>query len=239
MTTDTKPKSYAIAMKEGGQTLFTVGGCAKGSGMIHPNMATMLSYITTDANVDAAFLQGADAGHRRRHLQHDDGGRRHVLQRHAARVRQRRRGRPGDHEGFAQAEALRAALLAVGTELSRMLARDGEGASHLITVEVVNGPTLAHARNVARTVALSSLVKTAVTGNDPNWGRILVAAGRSGSPVEVAKTSVRLQDVLIFDTGKVIEFDDAGVSKLMEETRCASRSTSVSARTTPRPGAAT
>jgi len=217
MTTDTKPKSYAIAMKEGGQTLFTVGGCAKGSGMIHPNMATMLSYITTDANVDAPFLQEltretADATYNMMTVDGDTScsDTLLVLANGAA-------GGPAITKGSPQAEALRAALLAVGTELSRMLARDGEGASHLITVEVVNGPTLAHARNVARTVALSSLVKTAVTGNDPNWGRILVAAGRSGSPVEVAKTSVRLQDVLIFDSGKVIEFDEADVSSRMEE----------------------
>jgi glutamate N-acetyltransferase/amino-acid N-acetyltransferase len=217
MTTDTRPKSYAIAMKEGGQTLFTVGGCAKGSGMIHPNMATMLSYITTDANVEASFLQEltrdtADATYNMMTVDGDTSCSDTLLV-----FANGAAGGPAITGGSPQAGALRAALLAVGTELSRMLARDGEGASHLITVEVINGPTLAHARNVARTVALSSLVKTAVTGNDPNWGRILVAAGRSGSPVEVAKTTVRLQDVLIFDTGKVIAFDDAGTSKLMEQ----------------------
>src|SRR5688572_6237317 len=217
MTTATKPKAYALAMKEGGQTLFTVGGCAKGSGMIHPNMATMLSYITTDANVDAPFLQEltretAEATYNMMTVDGDTSCSDTLLV-----FANGAAGGPAITKGSSLAEALRAALLAVGMELSRMLARDGEGASHLITVEVVNGPTLAHARNVARTVALSSLVKTAVTGNDPNWGRILVAAGRSGSPVEVAKTSVRLQDVLIFDTGKVIAFDDAGTSKLMEE----------------------
>jgi glutamate N-acetyltransferase/amino-acid N-acetyltransferase len=217
MTTDTKPKSYAVAVKEGATTVFTVGGCAKGSGMIHPNMATMLSYITTDANVDATLLKDltkevADTTYNMMTVD-GDTSRSDTLLIFANGAA----GGPAITRGSAQAETLRQALLAVGTELSRMLARDGEGASHLITVEVVNGPTLAHARNVARTVALSSLVKTAVTGNDPNWGRILVAAGRSGSPVEVAKTSVRLQDVLIFDTGRVIEFDETDVSKRMEE----------------------
>jgi glutamate N-acetyltransferase / amino-acid N-acetyltransferase len=217
MTTDTKPKSCAVAVKEGGLTLFTVGGCAKGSGMIHPNMATMLSYITTDANVDAALLKEltrevADTTYNMMTVDGDTSCSDTLLI-----FANGASGGPAITKGSAQAGTLREALLAVGTELSRMLARDGEGASHLITVEVVNGPTLADARNVARTVALSSLVKTAVTGNDPNWGRILVAAGRSGSPVEVAKTSVRLQDVLIFDTGKVIEFDEADVSKRMEE----------------------
>lgn len=217
MTTDTKPKSYAVALKNNGTTEFTVGGCAKGSGMIHPNMATMLSYITTDANVDAGFLKEltkevADTTYNMMTVDGDTSCSDTLLV-----FANGAAGGPLITKGSPYGYKLREAMLAVGTELSRMLARDGEGASHLITVDVINGPTLADARNVARTVALSSLVKTAVTGNDPNWGRILVAAGRSGSPVEVAKTSVRLQDVLIFDHGKVIEFDDAGVSKLMEQ----------------------
>jgi glutamate N-acetyltransferase/amino-acid N-acetyltransferase len=217
MTTDTKPKSYAVAVKDNGATVFTVGGCAKGSGMIHPNMATMLSYITTDANVEPSFLkeltrETADTTYNMMTVDGDTSCSDTLLV-----FANGAAGGPVITRGSPQAAALREALLAAGTALSRMLARDGEGASHLITVEVVNGPTLADTRNVARTVALSSLVKTAVTGNDPNWGRILVAAGRSGSPVEVAKTSVRLQDVLIFDTGKVIAFDEADVSKRMEE----------------------
>jgi glutamate N-acetyltransferase/amino-acid N-acetyltransferase len=110
------------------------------------------------------------------------------------------------------------ALLALCMEMARKLASDGEGASHLITVEVSNAASLADARNVAHTVALSSLVKTAVAGNDPNWGRILVAAGRSGSPVEPTKTSVTLQGVPLFDRGVVLDFDEEDVHEKMKQT---------------------
>ena len=98
-----------------------------------------------------------------------------------------------------------------------MVARDGEGASHLLTVNVTSAPSKADARNVAKTVALSSLVKTAVAGNDPNWGRILVAAGRSGSRVTPQRTSVSLQGVPLFDKGTVLSFDEDDVHGKMKQ----------------------
>jgi glutamate N-acetyltransferase/amino-acid N-acetyltransferase len=118
-------------------------------------------------------------------------------------------GRRTIRSGTPEAQTFREALTAVATHLSRALARDGEGAGHLITVGVKGAASLAEARQVARTIALSSLVKTAVAGCDPNWGRILVAAGRSGAKVDVARTKVTLQGETLFDRGKVLPFDAA------------------------------
>ena len=217
MTTDTVAKQTAVAVKDGGTTLYTVGGCCKGSGMIHPNMATMLAYVTTDANVERGFMQRvvrdvADATFNMVTVDGDTSCSDTLLV--------MANGAAGGAQivsGTAEADQFRAALTAVCTELSRKLARDGEGATHLVTVEVSGAASEDVARNVAKTVALSSLVKTAVAGNDPNWGRILVAAGRSGSPIEATKTSVTLQGQVLFDRGKVLPFDEHALHELMKQ----------------------
>lgn len=209
MTTDTVAKEFAVAVKDADATLYTVGGCCKGSGMIHPNMATMLAYVTTDAAVEGHFLTSTIRGiaDETFNMVTVDGDTSCsdtllVFANGAAGERTIRSGTP-------EAQTFRAALTAVATHLSRALARDGEGAGHLITVGVKGAISLAEARQVARTVALSSLVKTAVAGCDPNWGRILVAAGRSGAKLDVARTRVTLQDETLFDRGNVLAFDAA------------------------------
>jgi glutamate N-acetyltransferase/amino-acid N-acetyltransferase len=217
MTTDTRAKDVAIAVKDGDRVLYTLGGCAKGSGMIHPNMATMLAYVTTDAAVDAGFLRDAvkATSDETFNMVTVDGDTSCsdtllVFANGAA-----------DGEtifaGSPAAETFAAALREICSQLARMIARDGEGASHLLTVNVTNAASNDEARNVAKTVALSSLVKTAVAGADPNWGRILVAAGRSGSPVEPSTTSVSLQGVSLFDRGKVLPFDEYAVHEKMKQ----------------------
>jgi glutamate N-acetyltransferase/amino-acid N-acetyltransferase len=216
MTTDTRAKQVAFAVKEGDKVLYTLGGCAKGSGMIHPDMATMLAYVTTDAAVDRDLLRDtvrevADATFNMVTVDGDTSCSDTLLV--------FANGAAGDETiraGSPAAEQFRQALLAVCTRLSREIARDGEGASHLITVDVKGAASLQDARDVAHTVALSSLVKTAVAGNDPNWGRILVAAGRSGSKVDARCTSVTLQGVLLFDRGKVVTFDETDVHEKMK-----------------------
>ena len=217
MTTDTVSKQTAVAVKDGERVLYSVGGCCKGSGMIHPNMATMLAYVTTDANVERSFMQAvvrevADATFNMVTIDGDTSCSDTLLAmaNGAAGGAQIAIGTPG-------AVQFKAALLAVCTQLARELARDGEGASHLVTVTVTGAPTEAIARNVAKTVALSSLVKTAVAGNDPNWGRILVAAGRSGSPVEPTTTKVTLQGETLFDRGKVLGFDEFALHEKMKQ----------------------
>jgi len=217
MTTDLKPKEIAYAVKDGDTTLYSVGGCCKGSGMIHPNMATMLAYVTTDAAVEPAYLQKLT-----REVANDtfnmvtvDGDTSYsdtflIFANGAA-------GGPTITEGSAEAVTLREALTETGKFLARAIARDGEGASHLITVNITGAVSVEEARDLGHTIALSSLVKTAVAGNDPNWGRILVAAGRSGSQVDSAKATVTLQGVPLFDQGNVLPFDESHVHELMKQ----------------------
>ncbi len=217
MTTDLASKEVAVAVQDGDRVLYTVGGCCKGSGMIHPNMATMLAYVTTDAAVEHSLLDGLvkETANATFNLVTVDGDTSCsdtllVMANGAADGETIRAGTP-------EAKQFEEALLMVCTELSRKLAADGEGASHLITVEVTGAASVEAARNVGRTVALSSLVKTAVAGNDPNWGRILVAAGRSGSEVAPVKTSVTLQGVVLFERGVVLAFDEDAVFEKMKQ----------------------
>jgi glutamate N-acetyltransferase/amino-acid N-acetyltransferase len=216
MTTDTYAKSYAIAVKDGNSTLYTVGGCCKGSGMIHPNMATMLAYVTTDANVDPDYLQELvrDIADETFNMVTVDGDTScsdtfMVFANGAA-------GGEPIREDSPEALDLREALGSVAGRLAKLLARDGEGASHLIEVHVTGGPSVGETRLLAKTVALSSLVKTAVAGNDPNWGRILVAAGRSGAPIDPVRTTLTLQGEVLFDQGRVIPFEEAVLHEKMK-----------------------
>ena len=217
MTTDTVAKQTAVAVKDREHLLYTVAGCCKGSGMIHPNMATMLAYVTTDAGVERGFMQAvvrevADATFNMVTVDGDTSCSDTLLV--------MANGAAGGgiiQAGTPEAAQFKAALTEVCTQLARKLARDGEGATHLLTVEVTGAATEAIARNVAKTVALSSLVKTAVAGNDPNWGRILVAAGRSGSPVEPQQTRVILQGETLFDRGKVLPFDEYALHERMKQ----------------------
>jgi len=207
MTTDTYGKECAFAVRDEAGVYY-VGGCAKGSGMIHPDMATMLAYVTTDAAVERGLLQRltAEVADETLNMLSVDGDTSCsdtllVFANGAA-------GGPRVEAGSARAEAFRDALRAVCLQLTRLLARDGEGAGRMIEVEVHGAVSLADARRVARTITTSPLVKTAVAGADPNWGRILVAAGRAGAALEEAKTSMRLQGELLLDRGTAQPFDE-------------------------------
>jgi glutamate N-acetyltransferase/amino-acid N-acetyltransferase len=216
MTTDTRLKQVAVAVKEGDKVRYSVGGCCKGSGMIHPNMATMLAYMTTDAAVDGQFLRDVvrETAEATFNMVTVDGDMSCsdtllVFANGAAGGQTVLRDTP-------EGERFKQAVLTAATHLARGLARDGEGAAHLITVDVGGAASLPEARQLAKTVALSSLVKTAIAGNDPNWGRILVAAGRSGSNVNPLKTSVRLQGMPLFAHGSVLQFDEAEAHERMK-----------------------
>jgi glutamate N-acetyltransferase/amino-acid N-acetyltransferase len=217
MTTDLQPKEVAFAVKDGDSVRYSVGGCCKGSGMIHPNMATMLAYVTTDAAVEPGLLAAltrevADASFNMVTVDGDTSCSDTflVFANGAA-------AGPTINAGTPEAAELHDALLEAGKALARMIARDGEGAGHLITVDVSGAASTQEARDLAKTIALSSLVKTAVAGNDPNWGRILVAAGRSGALVDSSKASVTLQGTLLFDQGKVLPFDEYQVHEKMKQ----------------------
>ena len=197
MTTDPFPKEHAVTMQTA-RGPFTVGGMAKGSGMIEPNMATMLGFLTTDAEVAPALL--------RRALQESakdtfnaitvDGECSTndcliALASGASGVVIDEQTYPALLEGF----------LAVSRELALGIVRGGEGATKLIAVNVRDARTEADARQVARTIANSPLVKTAVHGADPNWGRIVAAAGRSGVVFDMGRATVRVGGVLLFENG--------------------------------------
>jgi glutamate N-acetyltransferase/amino-acid N-acetyltransferase len=218
MTTDTVAKQAAVQFEHDG-VLYSVGGCAKGSGMIHPNMATMLSFLTTDAAVEPRFLQSvlSDAVEVSYNMMTIDGDTSPedlvlLLANGAA-----ANGAGAIDEHHDAAPVFRAAVEHVAIALARKLARDGEGASKLIEVRVDGAASLADARLAAKEVAGSSLVKTAVYGNDPNWGRILVAAGNSGAQILEEKVSLAIQDTEVYRNGEPLPFDEAAVSNALRQ----------------------
>ena len=178
MTTDTRPKETAVEVALSGGTV-RIGGVAKGAGMIHPDMATMLAIVTTDAVVGAAdldaLLRAAAAGSFNRISVDGDTSTNDsllLLANGAAEI-----GLVGESDRAAFA----AGLLAVCRRLALAIVRDGEGARRLAAIEVSGAANGAEALAAARTIATSPLVKTALAGGDPNWGRILAAAARSGA----------------------------------------------------------
>jgi len=198
MTTDTRPKELAVQVDLKG-TKFTIGGVAKGIGMIHPNMATMLCFIATDAVVGTDFLPAAlqkavDCSFNMVSIDGDTS--------------------PNDcafllANGLAGNEPIdfdnggdfQEALNAVCTHLAKSMARDGEGATKLIEVIVEKAEDQAGARQAARTIASSPLVKAAIHGSDPNWGRVVAALGRSGARVREDRLDVYLNDVCVMKQG--------------------------------------
>ena len=182
MTTDTRPKRAAASARIGGKTV-RVAGCAKGAGMIHPNMATMLSFVVTDAAVAPDVLDCAlrEVVNRTFNCITVDGDSSTndtllVLANGASGAKRITKADGADYRKFVGVLEEVCRALAIG------IVEDGEGATHLVDVEVRGAPSDAAAKKVAETIALSSLVKTAIAGADPNWGRILAAAGRSGVP---------------------------------------------------------
>lgn len=215
MTTDTRPKEVAVTFEVDGHQVH-LGGVAKGSGMIHPNMATMLSFITTDAAVDQGFLQAtlSEVNEDSFNMLTVDGDSSTndtvlVLANGAA-------GNAPITAGSPAAETFKQALFQVCVHLTRELARDGEGASRLIMVEVGGAKDTAEARQAARTIASSSLVKSAVYGADPNWGRVLAALGRSGTAVDESKIDLFVNGVCIMEAGKPVPFHRDAVVALMQ-----------------------
>lgn len=203
MTTDLVMKISERTLRNGA----TVVGVCKGSGMIHPNMATMLAFVLTDALLDQDILRKAFVGivNRTFNAVTVDGDTSTndmaVLLANGA-------------AGETDANEALAAIESVMRDLARAIAHDGEGATKLLTVQVSGAPTEADALAAAKTVAGSSLLKAAVYGNDPNWGRILAALGRSGVCFEPTQTKVSVQGIQVFD-GQPLEFDRKAASLSM------------------------
>jgi glutamate N-acetyltransferase / amino-acid N-acetyltransferase len=211
MTTDTRPKE--VAVKAGG---FIIGGMLKGSGMIHPNMATMLCFMTTDADIEADFLKQAlkkavDISLNMVSIDGDNSTNDTVL----IMANGTAGGKPIKN-GTAEAKVFQQALNRACIYLARECARDGEGATKLIEVKVSGAATLKDARLAARTIVSSSLVKSAVYGSDPNWGRVLAAAGRSGARLEPGKTELYIGDTCVVKEGTPVAFDKKAAVKHLD-----------------------
>jgi len=217
MTTDSKHKERAVSFMHDGKTV-TVGGAAKGVGMIHPNMATMLCFITTDADIDQKFLQSAlsESVAVSFNMTDVDGDQSTndsviVLANGASGTEQ-------IEEKSAGADTFVEALRYVCTELAKELARDGEGAQRLIEVIVEGAHTTEEARKAAREIASSSLVKAMVHGKDPNWGRLVMALGKSSIQLEEQKIDIFISDIHIVHKGIAIPYlKDAVVSAMNSE----------------------
>jgi glutamate N-acetyltransferase/amino-acid N-acetyltransferase len=216
MTTDTRAKlAFAPLVLPGGRA--TIAGFAKGAGMIHPNMATMLGVVTTDARLDPTRLDkslraAVERSFNRISVDGDMSTNDTVLLLAS--------GASGVVVDDAGEAAFTAALTEVCSSLARQVARDGEGATRLVELRITGGETEAQAHRVGDAIACSPLVKTAIHGNDPNWGRILAAAGYSGEAIEPER--VRLwfgdgDDVQLLDRGLPVEFDAVRASSLLKQ----------------------
>jgi len=215
LTTDLVEKTAAVRGTVGGRRV-TVGGMAKGSGMIHPNMATMLGFVTTDADVApgvwaALVTAAADASFNAITVDGDTSTNDTLVGLASGAAGNARVTDAASADGV----ALAAALTAVCVRLAKAIARDGEGATVLVEVGVTGAASDAAARAVARAVAGSSLTKAAVFGRDPNWGRIAAAAGRAGVPFEQGALGVALGGVPLMVGGTPVPYDAVAVSAYM------------------------
>lgn len=211
MTTDTRPKEACVTTVIGGKRV-TVGGMAKGSGMIEPNMATMLGFVTTDAAVSPAMLRRAlrlaiAKSFNSLVVDGDESTNDSVFLLASGAA-----GNAPITRGGADFEAFRAALEAVCVSLARQMATDGEGATKFVTVTVRGAKSEKDAARAARAVAKSPLAKTSWFGRDPNWGRVLAAVGYSGAAVEDMRAEVFYDGVWAFRRGEVA--DEKQLAKL-------------------------
>ncbi|AEY66667.1 bifunctional glutamate N-acetyltransferase/amino-acid acetyltransferase ArgJ [Clostridium sp. BNL1100] len=216
MTTDLMPKEIAVDIELQGETV-RIGGIAKGSGMIHPNMATMIGIITTDANISRSLL---------------DKALKQCVKKTFNRVSV-----DGDTSvcdsvfvlanGFADNDAIVKedyeyskfidAMMFVCTYLAKLMAKDGEGATKLIEIQVDGAGDESDAYKVVSTVAKSPLVKTAIFGEDANWGRIFTAVGYSGASFDPNLTDIYIGDILVCRNGAAANFDEAAVKEIIKK----------------------
>ncbi|MBQ7306088.1 MAG: bifunctional glutamate N-acetyltransferase/amino-acid acetyltransferase ArgJ [Clostridia bacterium] len=220
MTTDTRLKEVAVEFTAGGVTC-KLGGIAKGSGMIHPNLATMLVFLTCDATISPAMLKKAlsdDVKDTFNMVSVDGDTSTNDM------VCIMANGKAGnaliDAEGDDYA-AFCAALNEVTTTLCRMIAKDGEGASHLLTCIVNGGKTVKDAKLAAKSVVCSSLLKAAIFGADANWGRVLCALGYSGADIDVKKVDVSFRSakgsISVCEMGSSVDFSEEIAKEILLE----------------------
>ncbi|UOQ50013.1 bifunctional ornithine acetyltransferase/N-acetylglutamate synthase [Gracilibacillus caseinilyticus] len=216
LTTDTKEKGIAIELEIDGQTV-TIGGAAKGSGMIHPNMATMLSFVTTDANIASAALHDTlksitNKSFNMITVDGDTSTNDMVLV--------LANGKAGNQPLTAQHPQWNdfyQALQFVCEYLAKEIARDGEGATRLVEVQVDGAFTDESATAIAKSIISSNLVKTAIHGADANWGRIITAIGYSGQALDPDKVSVYLGEILVVENGVPAPFNEEQAKEYLLE----------------------
>ena len=210
LTTDLVEKQVAVEAELGGRCV-RIGGMAKGSGMIHPDMATMLGYLSCDVGISVDVWQAMVKRVVERSFNaitvDGDTSTNDSFLAFAA-------GEPLKHEHL---DALEAGLTAAAQHLAKAIARDGEGATCLLEVQVEGAMNDDEARRIARTVCGSSLVKTAVNGRDPNWGRIVAAAGRAGVAFDPAALALWLGPHQLMEFGEPLPFDRLAASRYMQE----------------------
>jgi len=217
MTTDLVAKEAFAEVKLRRGTV-RIAGMTKGSGMIHPRMATTLGFVLTDANIPAAKLRGiltraTDRSYNRISVDGDTSTNDTVvlLANGCSGVRPD----PNEFAAFAEGVAV------VMETLARQIARDGEGARKLITIDVAGAVNDDAAAALARAIANSPLVKTAIAGSDPNWGRILSAAGNAGVVFDPAKVDIEMQDVLVCRGGLAARFSEDALKQKLDQPECA------------------
>jgi len=216
MTTDTIPKEAGIEINIGG-TAVRIGAMAKGSGMIHINMATMISVITTDACISADALKCAlhQVVEKTYNCVTVDGDtsvcdKVIILANGAA-------GNAAIEQNTPEYDAFVCALTQVAETISRMLAADGEGASKLLTIKIKNAPTYQDAKLIAQAIAKSPLCKTAAYGEDANWGRLLTAAGYSGAQFDPEKVDIFIGELQVCKNGGGLDFSEEEALKILKE----------------------
>ena len=214
LTTDTCTKTCVVT-EEFGSDLVTMAGVAKGSGMIHPNMATMLAFITCDANISSATLQAALSQHVETTFNQitvdGDTSTNDMVLVMANGCRQNEEILP-DTEEFEKFSKMLRYLMA---DLAKKIAKDGEGATKLIEVNVRHAKDERSGRMIAKSVVGSSLVKTAIFGQDPNWGRILAAIGYAGADVSVDNIDIWIEGIPVMQASSPVAFDPEETSDAM------------------------
>jgi glutamate N-acetyltransferase/amino-acid N-acetyltransferase len=219
MTTDTRPKTAFATIEIEGRPV-RIAGVGKGAGMIHPQLAaaphaTMLVYICTDASAEPALLQrllhaAVETSFNRISIDGDTSTNDTVLLLAS--------GASGANLTEAAASAFASALTDVGVSLAKQIVADGEGATHLVELNIRGAASDSDALRVARAIAHSPLVKTAWAGNDPNWGRLMAATGYSGAAVDPATISIRLGNLLICERGgRVSGFDETAAHRYLSQ----------------------
>ena len=220
MTTDTFPKELAVTIEVGGKTV-TIGGMAKGSGMIHPNMCTMLAFITTDAVITKDALQKAlseDVGDTYNMISVDGDTSTNdsvVLLANGLAENPEITYGTEDYKNFAEA------LHTINEYLAKKIAGDGEGATALFEVKAVGCESVEQAKTLAKSIVCSNLTKTAIAGHDANWGRILCAMGYSGAQFDPEKVDLFFESkagkIQIIENGTAVDYSEAEATKILSE----------------------